>query len=164
LKGNVKIKVKVTMALRIRYQGKWLKTVICAVCIFVLTFGTPAAALSLSHYNSGSYHGMSYGYSVNLQSPFTSPVTVTSESTGISLGLFSPIIVESAYQVNYLPVNPGSTQVLLKKLEIEYLVNPQKSIPVPPDYIEPFYSPESLHVATSIDYVDASNQRIHSES
>ncbi len=152
------------MALNVSYPGIFSKIVIFAIVIFLLMFGTPAAALPISNSYSGNYHGISYGYAVNLHSTSTHPVIGTSESQGISLVFISPVLAGPGYRGNYLPVNPVSTQALFKKLKYDYSVNPQKSIPVPPDYLQLFPSSENIHVATSIDYVDASNQRIHSES
>lgn len=129
-----------------------------------MMLGTPAAALSIPDSNSGNYHGLSYGYSINLQPSTAYPVLATSESQGLSVTLFSPALAGHGYHVNYLQGNPGSTQALFIKLKNGYFVNPQKTLPVPPDYLQPFSSPENLHTTTSIDYVDVTNQRIHMES
>jgi hypothetical protein len=154
----------VTMALNVSYPGKFSKIILIAIGICVLMSGTPVAALYLSNSNSGHYHGISYGYSVNLQSASAYPVAGTSESQGVSVLLFSPVLAGPKYQGTYLPSNPGTTQSLFKKLKSEYFVNPQQSIPVPPEYIQPFPSSESIHIATTIDYVDVTNQRIHTAS
>jgi hypothetical protein len=129
-----------------------------------MTLGTPAAALPLSNSNSGNYHGLSYGYSINLQPTTAYPVLDISESHGLSVTLFSPALTGHGYRGSYLPVNSGSTQALFIKLKNAYFVNPQKTLPAPPEYLQPFSSPENLQIATSIDYVDVTNQRIHTES
>lgn len=152
------------MALNVSHPGIFSKIVIVSIVISLLMFGTPVAALPISNSYSGYYHGMSYGYSVNLQSTSTHPVIGTSESQGISVVFLSPVLAGPGYRGNYLPANPGSTQALFKKLKYDYSLNSQKFIPVPPDYIQLFSSSENIHIATSIDYVDTSNQHIHSES
>jgi hypothetical protein len=152
------------MALNVRYPGIFSKTVILAIGICLMMLGTPVAALPLSNSISGNYHGLSYGYSINLQSTTGYPVFDTSESQGLSVTLFSPALAGHAYRRNYLTGNSGSTQALFTKLKNGYFVNPQKSLPVPPEYLQPFPSPENLHIVTSIDYVDVTNQWIHTES
>jgi hypothetical protein len=149
------------MALIVSYPGKFLKIVLIATGICVLMSGTSAAALSLSNSSSGYYHGISYGYSVKLQSASAYPVTGTSESQGVSMLVFSPVLAGPKYQGTYLPSNPGTTQSLFKKLKREYFTNPPQSMPVPPDFLQPFQSSESIQIDTTIDYVDITNQRVH---
>jgi hypothetical protein len=161
---NIKIKGKETMALTTYNPGILSRSVICAIVIFLLTFGTPAAAQSFSNSNSGYFHGISYGYSVNLKSTSITPVIDTTESQGVSVFLFSPVFAGPGYRGNYLPANPGSTQTLFKKFHIGNLANPQKSILEPPDYLLPVSGSDTIQIVTSIDYVDVSNQRIHTES
>jgi hypothetical protein len=152
------------MALNTRYPGILTRSVIFAIVIFLLTFGTPAAAQSFSNSNSGIFHGISYGYSINLKSTSVNPVIETTESQGVSLFLFSPVLDGSGYRGYYLPANPGSSQALLKKFQIESYRKPSESILVPPDYLLPVSGSENIQIATSIDYVDVSNQWIHTES
>jgi hypothetical protein len=152
------------MALIVSYPAKFSKIVLIAIGVCVLISGTPVTALPLSNSNSGYYHGISYGYSLNLQSISAYPVAGTSESQGVSVLFFSPVLAGPKYHGTYLPTNPGTTQSLFKKLKSEYFVNPQQSIPELPDYIQPFPSSESIHIATTIDYVDVTNQRIHTGS
>jgi hypothetical protein len=137
------------------------KRVILVIVIIMLTFGNTATALSLSNFNSGNFHGISYGYSVNLQSTSTYPVTTTSESQGVNVIVFSPVLAGPVYRGNYFSVNPVSTQAFFKKMKYEYSGNPQPSIPVTPDYIQPFPGSDNINIVTSIDYVDMTNQRVH---
>jgi len=154
------------MALNIRYPGIFSKTVIFALVIFLLTFGTPVAALSLSNFNSGYYHGISGGYFVNLHSTSGSPVGGITESQGINMSLFSPVLITSGYRETYQPANPATKSAFFKEVKYEYSGNLPTSMPVPPDYIQPFSfsNPDNLSISTSYDYVDPSNQRIHSGS
>jgi hypothetical protein len=161
---NIKIKGKETMALTTSYTGVLLRSVIFALIIFLLTLGTPAAAQSFSDSNSGYFHGISYGYSVNLQSTSINPVIETTESQGVSLFLFSPVFPGPGHRGNYLPANPGSSQALTKKFQVENFGKPPKSILVPPDYLLPVFGSENIQIATSIDYVDVTNQWVHTES
>jgi hypothetical protein len=146
------------------YPGILSRSVIFALVIFLVTFGTPAAAQSFLNSSSGFFHGISYGYSVNLKSASTSPVIETTESQGISVFLFSPVLAGPGYQGNYLTANPGSAQALFKKFQAEIFAKPRNSILEPPDYLLPVSGPENIQIATSIDYVDVSNHRIHVES
>lgn len=149
------------MALTTRYLGILSRSVIFAIVIFLLTLGTPAAAQSYPNSSSGYFHGISYGYSVNLKSTSTSPVIETSESQGISVFLFSPVLAGPEYRGNYLTANPGSAQALFRKFPVENFAKPRESLLEPPDYLLPMSDPENIQIVTSIDYVDVSNQRIH---
>jgi hypothetical protein len=163
--GNeCKISGEEQMALTTCYPGILSRSVIFAIVILLLTFGTPAAAQSFSNSSSGYFHGISYGYSVNLKSTSIPPVIETTESQGISVFLFSPALAGSGYRGNYLTANPGSAQALIKKFQVENFGKPQKSSLVPPDYLLPVFGSENIQIATSIDYVDVTNQRIHVES
>ena len=80
------------MTLIVSYPGKFSKIVLIAIGICVLMSGTPVAALSLSNSSSGNYHGISYGYSVNLQQVSAYPVAGASETQGVSVLFFSPVL------------------------------------------------------------------------
>ena len=101
-----------------RYPGIFSKTAVFAIVILALAFVTPVAASSVSNSNFWDYGGIAYGYSVNLQSTSAYPVIGNSGNLGISVGLFSPVLVGSGYRDNYIARESCANAGILQKIKL----------------------------------------------